>query len=92
MALKNESLKREIEFRNRQNQMSVLDYQNKALFALHELNLVQAKTEKLKAETKAINVETTLKAIERLKEIGVNAVPVMKNGELVGVCVASDKQ
>lgn len=91
-AIENEKMERDIEFRKRQKEMMDFDLKKRALFTEYELDAMLADTEKTRAEAEAIRLESRLKAIEKLKKLGVDVLPVVKNGEVAGLYVSSNGQ
>jgi hypothetical protein len=89
-SIKNESMEREIEFRMQQKELNEEEMRRKALFAPVELELVEEQRNKLRAEKEAIEAETHLKVMEKLKELGVEALPIVKNGKLTGLYISKD--
>lgn len=81
----NEKIEAEIKFRLMQSRLSELELEKKSLFVEYEKALIEAKINKISAETESIRTESRIKALKALKELGVEVRPLIEGGQIKGL-------
>lgn len=90
--LENEQLISEIKLRLLQSKLNEQEIDKNSLFAEYELELLKAQKEKTLAEAEAIRTDSRIKALKLLNEIGVDASPLIQNGEIKGLYITKDNK
>lgn len=85
--IENEKAEAEIKFRLMQSQLSKAELEKNSLFVGYEKELLEAQIDKTSAEAEAIRTESRIKALQALKDLGVEVRPLIEDGQIKGLYV-----